>query len=264
MISTNSKKLDELCYDFEYQVTDKDELADKICQLILGNCGHVSKVIKGLTSTPRETDKKTIEALILQLEKRDNSDVDRYKVDGWLFQMISWLQLAYQYKESAFFFQQAPHPQPSMHGIDGFAVKLTSCNTIERIVITEDKCTEDAKATIMNKVWPEFRGMEKGEKNNAIFQLTEALIGYQLGEQFESIQNDIVKEKYRQYRVGITRQVTHNSDDGRKKLFRGYDKIISGNDIFRRTAATICLDDKEREWMSDLQQRVLNKLKSYI
>lgn len=263
MIFINGRKLDELCYDFEYQVTDKDELADKICQLILGNCGHVSKVIKGLASTPREIDKKIVESLIQQLEKRDISDVDRYKVDGWLFQMISWLQLAYQYRGRDFY-QQAPHSQPSMHGIDGFAVKLTSSNTIERIVITEDKCTENAKATIINKVWPEFLGMENGEKNNAIFQLTEALIGHQLGEQFESIQNDIVKEKYRQYRVGITRQMTHNSDNGRKKLFKDYDKVVSGNDIFRRTAATICLDNKEREWMSDLQQRVLNKLKSYI
>ena len=56
-----------------------------------------------------------------------------------------------------------------MHGIDGFAVKLTPNNTIERIVITEDKCTENAKTTIRDKVWPEFSGMENGEKNNAIF-----------------------------------------------------------------------------------------------
>ena len=53
MISINNKQLDGLCYDFEYQVTDKDELANKICQLILGNCGHVSKVINGLASNPR-------------------------------------------------------------------------------------------------------------------------------------------------------------------------------------------------------------------
>ena len=71
MISINCKKLDKLCYDFEYQITDKDdcydfeyqitdkdELADKICQLLLGNCRHISKVINGLASNPRETDKK--------------------------------------------------------------------------------------------------------------------------------------------------------------------------------------------------------------
>ena len=58
MISINCKKLDKLCYDFEYQITDKDELADKICQLLLGNCRHISKVINGLASNPREADKK--------------------------------------------------------------------------------------------------------------------------------------------------------------------------------------------------------------
>lgn len=263
MISINCKQLDDLCYDFEYKITDKDELADKICQLILGNCSHVSKVINGLASNPREVDKKTINSMIKQLEKRENSDEDMYKVDGWLFQMMSWLQLAIQNIGNNFF-QQAPHPQPSMHGIDGFAVKLTNDNTIERIVISEDKCTTDARATIRDKVWPEFSEMENGIKNNAIFQQTEALIGYRLGPQFEHIQNDIENEKYRQYRIGITRQTSHNSNRGRKGLFKDYDVIISGDDVLRRTAATIRLDNDEREWMKDLQQKVLAKLKSYI
>lgn len=52
MISINCKKLDKLCYDFEYQITDKDELADKICQLLLGNCRHISKVMAWKTKTP--------------------------------------------------------------------------------------------------------------------------------------------------------------------------------------------------------------------
>lgn len=263
MISINNKQLDGLCYDFEYQVTDKDELANKICQLILGNCGHVSKVINGLASNPREVDKKAVDFLIKELEKRNVTKEDMYKIDGWLFQMISWLQLANQNKGNIFF-QQSPHSQPSMHGFDGFAIKLTPDNMIERIVITEDKCTNDARTTIRDKVWPEFSEMENGVKNNAIFQQTEALIGHRLGEQFEHIQNDIVNEKHRQYHVSITRQKIHNSDEGRKRLFKDYDTVISGGDVHRRSAATICLDDKEREWMSDLQQRVLAKLKSYI
>ena len=93
MISINNKQLDGLCYDFEYQVTDKDELANKICQLILGNCGHVSKVINGLASNPREVDKKAVDFLIKELEKRNVTKEDMYKIDGWLFQMISWLHV---------------------------------------------------------------------------------------------------------------------------------------------------------------------------
>lgn len=51
-----------------------------------------------------------------------------------------------------------------MHGFDGFAIKLTPDNMIERIVITEDKCTNDARTTIRDKVWPEFSEMENGVK----------------------------------------------------------------------------------------------------
>ena len=263
MISINCKKLDKLCYDFEYRITDKDKLADEICQLLLGNCRHISKIINGLASTPRNVDKKTVVSLINKLKTRDDSKEAMYKIDGWLFQMMSWLQLANQYR-GCNFFQQSPHSQPAMHGIDGFAIKLTSDNMIERIVITEDKCTDDARTTIREQVWPEFLEMERGEKNNAIFQQTEALIGGQLGEQFGNIQDDIVKEKYRQYRVGITRQTSHNTDNERKRLFKDYDTIILGDDTLRRTAATICLDDKERDWMGDLQQKILNKLEAYI
>ena len=71
MISIDCKKLDRICYDFEYQITDKDELANKICQLLLGNCRHISKVINGLASNPREADKKTVEALVKNMPKLD-------------------------------------------------------------------------------------------------------------------------------------------------------------------------------------------------
>lgn len=112
MISINNKQLDGLCYDFEYQVTDKDELANKICQPILGNCGHVSKVINGLASNPREVDKKAVDFLIKELEKRNVTKEDMYKIDGWLFQMISWLQLANQNKGNIFFNNHLIHSLP--------------------------------------------------------------------------------------------------------------------------------------------------------
>lgn len=263
MLNINCKAIGSLCKDYEYEVTDKNELAEKISQLIMGNALHVSRALKGLDPKYRVTDKDAIESAIKRLELRSKSNVDMYKVDGWLFQMMSWLALAKQHVGDIFY-QEVPHSQPSKHGIDGLAIKLNADNTIDKIIITEDKCTEDAYSIVHTKIYPEFVEFENGDRNNAIFQQVEALISARLGEQFFDIQDDIVKPKYRQYRIGITRQTKDNSDDGRSKLYSNYDKKVTGTDIERRTASSICLNDQERHWMEDLNNMLIAKLQSYL
>ena len=72
-------------------------------------------------------------------------------------------------------------------------------------------------------------------------------------------QNDIKKKEYRQYRIGITREDSHNSQEGRNSLFKGYDSCISGTDVERRTGATVYLPNL-RDWMLELRQMVISKL----
>lgn len=263
MLRINCKIIGSLCKDYEYEITDKKELAENISQLIIGNAFHVSRALRGMDPRYRVADKEIIESSIKRLELRGRSDIDMCKVDGWLFQMMSWLALAKQHVGDIFF-QEAPHSQPSKHGIDGLAIKLNADNSIDRIIITEDKCTENAYSTVHTKIYPELVEFENGDKNNAIFQQVEALISTRLGEQFFEIQDDIVKSKYRQYRIGITRQLKDNSDDGRSKLYSNYDKKVTGTDIERRTASSIFLNDQERQWMEELDNMVIDRLQSYL
>lgn len=73
------------------------------------------------------------------------------------------------------------------------------------------------------------------------------------------VQNDITNPCYRQYRIAITRLDMHNSDDGRKTLFKDYNQNVGGADVDRRTCSTTNFNNM-RAWMDDLKQLVIAAL----
>ncbi len=236
-------------------VNDKNQLAELIAKLMMGWSYHVSRLIKNLDPHYPNVNKATIQSQLKVL----NGD-DTTKIDGWLFQMISWLVLAEQHKGDPNFFQYSPHPQKAMHGLDGIAVTLKADGSIDRIIITEDKCTDSPRGKITQQVYPEFVEIEAGTKNNAIMQQVAVLLS---DEALIRVQNDITNPRYRQYRIAITRLDMHNSDDGRKTLFRDYEMKIGGPDVDRRTCSTTNFDNM-RVWMDDLKQLVIAALTRQI
>lgn len=251
MITIGCRVLDPLCRDYEFVVDDKQQLAELISKLVMGWSRHVSRLIKSLDPHYPDVDKATIES---QLDILNGGDTE--KIDGWLFQMISWIVLAEQHKGNPKFFQHNPHPQKAMHGFDGIAVTLNADGSINRIIITEDKCTDSPRSKITQQVYPEFVKIEAGTKNNAIMQQVEALLS---DEDLIRVQNDIVEPRYRQYRISITRSDYHNSDKGRKSLFKDYAQNVDGADVERRTCSTTNFNDM-RAWMDDLRQKVITSL----
>lgn len=251
MISIGYKKLDPLCRDFEFVVNDKQQLAELISKLVMGWSRHVSRLIKNLDPHYPDVDRATIQSQLNVLKGGDTE-----KIDGWLFQMISWIVLAEQHKDTPNFFQNNPHPQKAMHGLDGIAVTINPDGSINRIIITEDKCTDTPRNKITQQVFPEFLEIEAGKKNNAIMQQVEALLSE---EDLIKVQNDIVNPKYRQYRISITRLDEHDSDEGRKKLFKDYEQKVDGVDIDRRTCSSTNFNNM-RAWMDDLKKLVIASL----
>lgn len=251
MIKIGYRQLDPLCRDYEFIVEDKQQLADLISKLVMGWCRHVSRLIRNLDPRYPDVDKATIKSQLDVLNGGDNK-----KIDGWLFQMISWIVLAEQHKGNPYFFQHNPHPQKAMHGLDGIAVTLNADGSINRIIITEDKCTDFPRGIITQQVYPEFVAIEAGTKNNAIMQQVEALLSE---EDLIRVQNDIVKPRYRQYRITITRLDAHDSFDGRKSLFKDYELKVQGADFDRRTCSTTNFKNM-RAWMDDLRKLVISNL----
>lgn len=249
----------DLVYDYEYEITDKDLLSEYVGELVLGQYIHILNIINSLSSSPSTPSNRIIDFAIAKLNVTE--DVNLIHRDGWLFQMISWLVLAHRNLGNNYHTQH-PHFAPAQHGIDGLSIVLKTDNTIDKIIITEDKCTENPRDLIREQVFPEFEDYEDGKKDSALISVISSLIAHlDAGTVLQSVQNDIYNSDLRMYRIGITREESHNSIKGRLRLFKGYDSYVKGISCDRRSGATIHLDDM-RDWMQDFSNKVINYLKS--
>ena len=130
---------------------------------------------------------------------------------------------------------------------------------IKHIIITEDKCTKDGKGIINSQVFPEFANYENGKNDNRVLAEIGGLIrNEEGGALLIGVQDDITKNQYWVYRIGVTRQSVHNDQDGRKVLYDGYEKIVKGK-MKRRDSASIHIEDL-RNWMANLCKMVVKEL----
>lgn len=242
--------------DHEYEITNENLLAEYVGELVLGHHIHILKVINSLSSTFSATPNHVIDIAIRKIRTPETD-----KRDGWLFQMISWLVLASR-NQGENYYTQHPHFAAAQHGIDGLSILLNPDNSVKKIIITEDKCTTSPRDTIRDDVFPEFKKFESGEKDSAMIGIFGILLSnLDSGEVFQSIQNDIYNIDLRVYRIGITREHSHNSDNGRKRLLKDYEKNVLGATSDRRTGATIFIDDL-RNWMNEFSSKVIIYLES--
>lgn len=248
-----------LVIDNGYIVVDEDLLAEWVAQLLLGNSQHISRIIEGLHSTGVNLRNKAIDSIISQL-----NTIGDFKRDGWLFQMISWIALntnLYNQFGPGKVFMNAPHTAPAQHGLDGFSLVIDDKKQIRYVVLCEDKCSIDARKIITSQVFPELVDFEEGRYDNRVFtEISSVIRGEDGGVLLQSIQDDIVNNKYWMYRIGITRQDEHDDEDGRKKLYKDYDKKVSGS-VDRRSAASINLGDL-RKWMTLFSEKVIIALEA--
>jgi hypothetical protein len=244
-----------LVIDNEFEVNNEDLLAEYVGKIVLGHYAHVKRIIKALSTTNLAIHDSDIQSAIDRL-KGTSSD----KRDGWIFQIISWLALFSENNGKKFYCQQ-PHDAPAQHGLDGIAILLNDSSTIDSIIITEDKCTGSHRVLIP-KVWEEFKQFERGDHDNKLVSRISALIEHlDDGSVLEVNRNNIYLKDIRQYRVGINRNDTYQTEQKRKDLFKGYDECVKDTISHRRYASTLHKEDI-RAWMEQFSQKVIKYLES--
>ncbi|WBL43555.1 hypothetical protein PBT90_02465 [Algoriphagus halophytocola] len=246
-----------LCYESEMIVANYQMLVEQVGYLMLGKHRHVASILAAKNGNSSSSTDKIINRAQRQLQIK--STEERYKRDGWLFQMMTWISIRIEYN-GVKVYSQAPHDNPAQHGIDGLSIILTSNNKIKSIIIEEDKYTENPRPTIKNQVWPEFKLFEKGEFDSQLVSRTSILLAHLSDDEInEIIENDIYKSTKRIYRAGITPLDTAKTPKKRKKLFKGYDGCVSGIDHGRRQALTFSQTDI-RKWMDDFSLEIYDFL----
>jgi hypothetical protein len=250
-----------LVVDNEYEIIDEDLLAEYVGNIILGHYTHVKRIINALSTIPLAPNNTEIDMAIEKLSYKDpvtypNTNEKR---DGWVFQIISWLALFIEENDRNFYCQQ-PHDAPAQHGLDGIGIKLNDSFEIEKIIITEDKCTENHRVVIP-KIWNEFRDFELGTFNNKLVSRISALIEtLDGGNVLEANRNNIYVNSLRRYRVGVNRNDNYQDVPKRRNaLFKGYETCVEGSEPHRRFGATMYSNDI-RGWMETFCQKVIHYL----
>lgn len=249
-----------LVFDREFDIHDEDLLAEYVGRIVLGHFSHIKRIINSLSTVFPNIADNDIDLAINRLQSIGKKDKDIEKRDGWVFQMISWLALFKENVGKKFYCQQ-PHDAPAQHGLDGVALTLSSKSEIECITITEDKCTENHRVVIP-QIWLEFKEFENGDHNNKLVSRLSALIEHlDEGDVLAANQNDIYRNEFRKYRVGINRNDSYETEPKRKKLFKGYDGCVLGDDPHRRFASTLHKNDI-RDWMESFCVKVIEYLEA--
>lgn len=255
VIQLNSFKIEELVHGFDIVIHDEEKLAEYVSIMVLGGHRHILRILESLASQAPKRPGRMYDRAI---DKLTNAPVAHR--DGWIFQMISWIALKTANSNKNIYLQ-IPHDSPAQHGIDGLGVILDKNCCLEKLIITEDKATENARSTIRDSVWPEFLEFEEGKHDDKLVNRVSGLIPDSFTNEIQNeIEKDVYRTEIRRYRVGITAGESHKGVDGKKRLFKGYDECVSGVDLDRRSADTLELVEM-RSWMDSFCLKVIAKLK---
>ena len=226
---------------FVWKINDEVKLARLVAQVYLGHAHHVEKILvnlrpKGKGPSVDHNATKSAKALL---------KINTTHRDGLLFQTISWI-VAQSTSASKNSVIKLPHLIPAHKGFDGLQINIGGAQKLEGVVIFEDKATKNARSTITNKVWPEFRGYESGARENELMQETTALLYRLPGLDVDKTIEGIVWKHVRKYRVSVTGEPLHGSSPEFESLFSGYDEVAPGNHSCPKQLLAAALLDRGR------------------
>jgi hypothetical protein len=240
-----------LCQGCAWTVADQLKLAERIAFVALGQSRHVAKILSGIRAIPPSTVASTRAASIKLLTVPPGADP--WHRDGWLFQTMSWLA-ALQANPTAII--RAPHMILAHKGFDGLQLELdVASGAVSAAIICEDKATDNPRQTIKREVWPEFQLLEGGDRENVLTADVSSLLGTRPGIDAEKAIENVIWKQVRSYRISITVGEIHSTAARRKRLFKGYDDVATG-DVARRRGETL-LVHQLRPWMASLADQAI-------
>jgi hypothetical protein len=243
-----------LCQGSTWTVPNVSDLAEHIARIAVGQADHVAQVLSSAAGVTAKTNKKAIESAVEILSGGANP----HHRDGWVFQAMSWIAAHKGSPQSIF---RTPHMIHADKGFDGLQVDLVMPGgPVQAVVIFEDKATDNPRKTVREKVWPEFKSLEEGERMSLLVSEVTTLLKAAAHPNAAAAVEKIVWEDSRRYRISITVQDAHKSTAGLSALFGGYASVVSGQDSRRRAEAFYEKD--LRVWMDNLATEAIKKAKA--
>ena len=230
-----------------WTVDDEEALAEMIARVALGQSRTVERILEATDAMPADFPKGGFAGAKALLTVEDGADP--YHRDGWVFQVIAWIA-AHRQDDDALI--RAPQMIKADKGLDGLIIEFDD-GDVARVVICEEKATDNARQKIQGAVWPEFADFETGARDNELVATVTALLDQSGDPEPDKTVADILWGDARAFRVAVTVGKAHATEKGRKRLFRGYEDVVSGL-VDRRRAETLPLDGI-RPWIASIAEK---------
>lgn len=238
----------DLCHGSTWVVPDTDALAVLVSRIAVGQARHVERILSGVSLGPPSTSASAAAGARKLLTV---TGADPWHRDGWLFQAMSWIAANCSAPGCVI---RAPHMIHAHKGFDGLQLELDlAAGTVTAAIIFEDKATENPRATVLAKVWPDFKALEAGAEEHVLTAEVTSLLRTVPAIDADAAIEAILWSDVRRYRLAVTIDVDHADDAGRAGLFKGFDGVAPG-DRDRRRGETF-LAPNLRPWMQHLAER---------
>jgi hypothetical protein len=238
----------DLCHGSSWAVEDEGLLARHIARIAVGQSRHVERILAGAVLGPLPTLAASAAGAIEMLTVVGDDPSHR---DGWMFQAMSWVAA---HRATPGGIIRAPHMILADKGFDGLQLELDAQGeSVTAAIIFEDKATDNPRAMIRDKVWPEFASLEAGGQAHVLTAEVISLLRTQPGIDPDAAIANVIWMQARHYRVSITVGDGHADVAGRQRLFLGYDGIAPGAAVRRR--GEIFVVQNLRPWMAQLAAR---------
>ena len=248
---------DDLCHGWKWFVGDENKLAEQVALIVLGQSRHVKMILQDPALPKLELDADDRKAA-----KNHISNAYIRHRNGWLFQAISWIAANSEPSNTV---TRIPQYPMAHKGFDNFQIIMNASNsTIIGVIISEDKAVKDARRAIRDDVFPGFEKIENRERITEIAHEVTWLIdqydvackGFDKG---DAINNSLWKHNIN-YRASVTIENIKIESKDRKKIFKGYNKKIQGENR-RRMANTFHIENLDN-WMNKFAILVTRKIES--
>ena len=235
-----------------WTVTDDDDLAALVARVALGQARHVEKILRETEAIPSALIQSATSGAKKLLTAEDPAKP--WHRDGWLFQVITWIAANLQDPEAL---KAPPHMIHAHKGFDGIQLRLDLVGEADVVVICEQKATTGPRGKITSQVWPDFRELELGSRDNELIAEVTTLLEKSRHPDADGAIGRILWEKARSYSVSVTVGDDEHSDEGRKKLFKGYKNAVNRSDVKFRRAETF-YKVPLRQWMAEIAEKAIH------
>lgn len=249
-----------------WEVDDLDYLASIIGIIAMGQASHAAGIVASMEPaapafSSQQLAANAIKTFSIQGETDSSRDASRWHRDGLLFESISWI--AAHEPGTGKKLIRDPHLKSTTQGLDGLMLDWDqSSKSITLATIFEDKCSVQPRKKFRDEVMPAFLEHHGNERGADLVATAAALIRTMglSGTESARAAARVLELDFRAYRAGLAVTDDFDSDEKRRKLFKGFAKL-NGMSPPRLIGATLITSGDLREWFDTLAACVLANLK---